>query len=294
VGTLPECRGRGVMSSILQEVCRSIHEQGMDFAWLGGDRLRYGRYGWARGGFHMRFDFTDRYLPPPPAEGTVRPLDRERDFDLVREAASGAPSTILMPDKELRLRLSAPGMGWVIGKSFIITDYARDDSVALADGDPEEIALLLAHHLAHIRKADPTRGRISAQAGPHATAAMRAFRKYHASSSLGPLWMFRVGRLVPLLEKMCRAAAPRIGRGTDRLEMVNSDTGEAATIVCRGGKARVLPEAGPDAPRFSTTDLSDICFGPFPLDMFFPGLAKDSPIRRIFPLPAFISRFFAL
>ncbi len=49
VSTLPAYRGKGVMSAALRKVT-AIMDTEYDFTWLGGDRMRYGRYGWAFGG----------------------------------------------------------------------------------------------------------------------------------------------------------------------------------------------------------------------------------------------------
>jgi len=147
VGTLREARGRGVMTSLLRQACLDADAAGYDFCWLGGDRIRYGRHGWATGGVRMRFWFPRRFLPEPPDEAGVRRLEPGRDFERVRDHLAGDPNTVVVDELELRRILDCQATGgWVSGDAFIV--YRRGiGNVYLADGTPEEIGSLLSHHL---------------------------------------------------------------------------------------------------------------------------------------------------
>ena len=62
VGTDPRYRGRGFMSDILDLLVERMADHEIPLAKLGGDRIRYGRWGWERGGPERRYRITDRYL----------------------------------------------------------------------------------------------------------------------------------------------------------------------------------------------------------------------------------------
>ncbi|MHC4986098.1 MAG: GNAT family N-acetyltransferase, partial [Planctomycetota bacterium] len=80
VGTPAEHRGRGVMSALLTAATAKMDAE-VDFAWLGGDRLRYGRFGWAFGGERYSYTTNTRYLPDPPDASAVRAMDPAVDGD---------------------------------------------------------------------------------------------------------------------------------------------------------------------------------------------------------------------
>ncbi len=203
VATLPEARGRGVMSAILRSVCAELDGGGYDLAWLGGDRQRYGRFGWAGGGQVMRFEFFERYLPPAPAEDAVRPLDWAVDFERFRDHVAALPDALAMPDEELHmLATGQPLTGWALGESFIVTSRGGA-TVFFGDGPPEEIALLLAHLLRLERRKEGDHWRVSVHCGAAPSPLLRTCQRYHWHASSGPLWMFRVCSLVPFLQKLC-------------------------------------------------------------------------------------------
>ena len=60
VATWPTYRGRGFMTGLLKRCVSLMEEEGYAFSDLGGDRLRYGRYGWENTGRAWRFDITER------------------------------------------------------------------------------------------------------------------------------------------------------------------------------------------------------------------------------------------
>lgn len=62
VATLPEARGRGVMSALLEEANRQMICNGVDISLLGGDRLRYARYGWEPAGYARNLQISANYL----------------------------------------------------------------------------------------------------------------------------------------------------------------------------------------------------------------------------------------
>lgn len=57
VATIPEARGRGVMSALLTEANRQMVRSGTDVSLLGGDRLRYARYGREPVGYVRQWDW---------------------------------------------------------------------------------------------------------------------------------------------------------------------------------------------------------------------------------------------
>ncbi len=294
VGTLREARGQGVMTSLLRQACLDADAAGYDFCWLGGDRIRYGRHGWATGGVRMRFWFPRRFLPEPPDEAGVRRLEPGRDFERVRDHLARDPNTVVVDDLELHriLECEATG-GWVSGDAFIV--YRRGiGNVYLADGTPEEIGRLLSHHLRWLESQSDWDGDLAVHCAPADSALMRACRLYYAGLSMSPSGMFRVGPLRAFLEKVCRAAQPKVAEGSGAVSLVNAETGEAVTVRCTGGRLSVEDGAQEGAYNLGRRDLSEACFGLCPLDVYLPGLPADSFLRQVLPLPAHWSRFFGV
>ena len=294
VGTLRQERGRGVMTSLLKTACHDADAAGYDFCWLGGDRLRYGRFGWATGGLRAHFNFSERYLPDPPPQAEVRPLEPERDFQLVLDHLAQEPNTVLAEPDELGkiLRCDNTG-GWVSGDAFIVY-RRRIENVYLGAGAPEAIARLLSHHLRWLKSQTEQRGDLAAECALAPSPLMAACQRYYAYMTVGPSGMFRVGPLTPFLEKACRAAQPKVACGSGRVSLADSETGETVTVACRRGRLSVQPGACERVYSLGRRELSELCFGLCPLDLHLPGLPEDSFLRRVLPLPAYWSRFFGV
>ncbi len=58
VATLPEFRGRGLMSELLDATAKEIQNSGAPFSWLAGARYRYGHWNWERGGAALVLSLT--------------------------------------------------------------------------------------------------------------------------------------------------------------------------------------------------------------------------------------------
>jgi predicted N-acetyltransferase YhbS len=62
VGTLPAFRGGGVMSRLLRHAIDEMNSRRIPLSLLGGDRLRYGRFGWEAAGEQLELALRRRYL----------------------------------------------------------------------------------------------------------------------------------------------------------------------------------------------------------------------------------------
>lgn len=55
VSVRPDKRGGGLMSAMLDDTIRTLEKDGYDMSWLGGNRFRYGNYGWEHGGRYVNY-----------------------------------------------------------------------------------------------------------------------------------------------------------------------------------------------------------------------------------------------
>ncbi|MFC1525256.1 GNAT family N-acetyltransferase [Candidatus Latescibacterota bacterium] len=65
VGTESERRGRGIMTAMLHHAVERMEREGCAISVLGGDRQRYGWFGWERGGVRNCFSLLTRYVGKP-------------------------------------------------------------------------------------------------------------------------------------------------------------------------------------------------------------------------------------
>ncbi len=294
VGTLREARGRGVMTSLLKAACRDADAAGYDFCWLGGDRLRYGRFGWAPGGLKGLFSFSERFLPDPPPEAEFRPFEPERDSEFVRDHLAHDPNTVVVEAGELGSVLQCENTGgWVSGDAFIAYRRRRHN-VYLGGGTPEAIAGLLSHHLRWLKAQPEPHGDLTVECAMPPSPLMGACQRHYARMTIAPSGMFRVGPLTSFFEKACRVAQAKVGCGSGSVSLADSESGETVTVACRDGRLSVEPGGREDVYSLGRRELSEVCFGLCPLELHLPGLPEDSFLRRVLPLPVHWSRFFGV
>lgn len=102
VATLPEERGKGHMAKLLRYVIREMEKRNWPLSWLGGDRQRYGNFGWELAGEKASLYLTERSLAkggikpsvmkevfPEEAEAKVIELNRTLRFRVDREKSLG-------------------------------------------------------------------------------------------------------------------------------------------------------------------------------------------------------------
>jgi len=288
VGTHPDHRGRGVMTAILEGAVRWLDDDGFDASWLAGDRMRYSRFGWTPAGRELRFVTSPRYLPEPAAARAVRELDVEGDLDRIVRHLDGLPGAVLMMRDELLMRLHGLHVrGWVKGDSFLMTDLTGEH-VLLADGDPADIASLIAWQEAALR--NEGRQLAAIETSTEGSALLRACRACCRSVSLHHCCSFRIGPLRRFLGKVGAMLAGRLPDGRGELRIANSDTGESAVLVVADGRADVRPGEARDPMAMSATELAEFFFGMLPVSDSTDYLAPDGPLRHMLPLSVHLPR----
>jgi len=289
VGTLPEWRGRGAMSTILRAVTAEMDTE-CDFTWLGGDRQRYGRFGWAFGGVKHWYTTNTRYLPDPPDGSTVRPMDPAVDGEMIWQYTQSMPYAIGFNRREFDQLLSIRDVGGVVsdGAWVVFRGPMTRPRVLLADGPTDRVAALMAHLSQQATGENNPDGGIAFEAGPYDSALARVALAHYASMEQQQVGGFRLCDMAGYFRRACRAVEPTLVGGSDELSLRNTDTGQAVRIVCENGKLSVDDHVGADVREMTTTQLSELVFSMLPLDVVLPGLAADSPLQALLRMPVYL------
>ena len=136
VSCLKEYRGRGVMTSALTKILRESAENGAAIAYLGGDRYRYGRFGFDYGGGALYLDFRYERLKKAAAgysgnaaagapDGTPSIGDLEVDIRKAGETDSDyldnlyklLPSCVQRSREYWKMQLNYSMFAWNIGRA---------------------------------------------------------------------------------------------------------------------------------------------------------------------------------
>lgn len=294
VSTLPSHRGMGIMSALLKAATQEMDGR-CDFSWLWGDRHRYGRYGWAKGGITQHFDTTGKYLPSPPADEEVTTLTPQQAVGRICKWWKEMPFGADLTEQEVRLQLSRPGARTVaLGEAWAtFTEGQGSLSVFGGDGDLNELAALLAH-LVHKREETEKGWSIEFVTPPCDCALQQVAVRHYWRMDCRPTASFRICDMGGYFERAARIMEPTLQDGNGELELRNVDNGQEVRIVCRNGSYDILPEAGATARKMTTTEISEAVFGLLPLDVVLPGLPAASPIRALFNAPMHINPLCAL
>ncbi len=285
VCTDPDFRGGGRMTALMRRILPLADT--FDWVWLDGDRLRYGRYGWAPGGRSYRFTFFARHLPPPPAEG-VTVTDVADAAGEIAAAFETAPQSVrFAPGETARLFRAGRGRDFQrvrLGRSFLVFRRA-DNLVVGGDGVEEELAALLASRLA-TRSTGPGPATVEVRCGPEPGPLLALGARRCAHYRIEPSNSYRVGALVRFGRRACRAARRAVTSGQGHLALRNADNGQAVVFECREGRlsARAARKDEP-ARKLTCAELSAFFFGLCPPESVGLRLPSDSPFRRVFPLP---------
>jgi predicted N-acetyltransferase YhbS len=290
VGTHPERRGEGLMSRLLEEAIARMQRQGYALSILGGDRQRYGWFGWENGGVRHLFELTLRQLGrPSPAEHRlpVRRLEPERGICRKLQALAQARAYgVERRPGELPAIFRRNGRhlwGCQVGRRFAYLvlggphrqarPYERIDE---AGGDPELVISMV--RVLMRRYGCP---RLVAIAGPNPEEA-ELFLAHSASWSRTTDLMIKIldlGKLLKALHPLLRRRAQAAGiRGA-----FHFSTGDGSPMakleLGRGRLYRV---------KMSQRELVHLFFGALPLGQVWPAQGALKVLGRILPLPLYL------
>lgn len=289
VAAAPERRGQGIMTALLEAAGERMRQQGYPLSVLGGDRRRYGWFGWENAGLRNTFSLTPRYLGRPTATERrllIRPLrldlatrrrilalDRVRPFGTERRAAELAPRFQRTSRDAWECRVGRCFAYVVLGgHAHQARPYERVDEVG---GDPELVRSMIRVLMARYR-CPHLRATTGANPGDVAL-----FRPVSGQWERGTDGMVRIVDLPLLLEQLApvlRRRAQRLHRnGTLHLSMI--DSGQQGTLTLGPGPVHRL--------RLSDREMVALFFGLHPVGEAFTGTAA-ARLDGLLPLPLFI------
>lgn len=285
VSSLPEFRGRKVMSTLLAAQIRAAAD--VDFLWLWGDAARYGRFGFVPGGAMYVIETFDRYLPKPDPACPVAEIGAAEALPAIHAPIARWPTAVIVRDGEIPERPGGSPRRFFRAETAIMVATADLGAVILADGTPAAIAQLLRHALEIRRAESPDRWRIEIRCDPANHGLLGALRPLAHSVRIQPSAMFRAVNLPSLFSKATRLAGIDADDLPERLRIAVAGDGRA--VAAGNEHAPLAPNLELD-PRA----LSDLFFGLYPPEVAAPGIAAGSVLRSILPLPCPISELFAL
>lgn len=298
VGTHPERRGEGIMTRLLQDAVARMEAAGHAISVLGGDRQRYGRFGWENAGVRNLFALTPRSLgPPSAAERGLRlePFPAIADSALCRRIhrlGAGRPFAVRRRLADIHPLLQRNGRdAWTCrdGRRFAYAvlsgearhnrPYAQVDEVG---GDPDLVLSLLRLLMARFR-----RDHLVAIAGPDP-------EQVGLLAPVSAGWRRQSDGMVRIvcLERLVRQLRPELRRraraggadGVFRLQLAGA-AAQACDLDLGNGARRHRVVLDP-------RQLVQLLFGCLPLDEVFAarsgaGLtaAALEPLSRVLPLP---------
>lgn len=168
VATDPRYRGEGHMSALLQFWLDRMDEAGIPLSKLGGDRTRYGRFGWENAGRDRIYRVMPRSLDWET--GAVKRYDGgDADLATIRELYESKPLRVDRDDADYRGRLGRGHIETLLyagdGDAYLsFTRGSSEGAVLEAAGEPRGLRALLGHALeaydlselrCHVHPTDP-------------------------------------------------------------------------------------------------------------------------------------------
>jgi predicted N-acetyltransferase YhbS len=110
----PAYRGQGIMSTFLEAAQEDLWERGCDISWLGGDRERYGRYGWEHAGFRRQTRIDAKAPWSVPAAGRV--VDPREHLEEIDRMFQAMPLRTERSREMLKRHIERPEFVWWVGE----------------------------------------------------------------------------------------------------------------------------------------------------------------------------------
>lgn len=304
VATKPGYRGRGLMTELLEHASSFMRSEGYPLSDLGGDRLRYGRFGWETAGIKWEFGVTKRSISARPAPDDVdveawRGTKREHRATLGLHNGQGFG---LKRDPELhRILLGRHGKSVSIARRG-----SRIDSYCVVAGDKSPFQ----EEERRVCRIDELAGSSS---GVHALIANLLCREGYERVSVPMPWSHPLnGRIRELssgwsagpwrmlkildLPAIFRSFEVQISRrareaalGQDRSISVGIEGEETAVGIEVNGDGISFSESnGPGATRLTEREAALLLFGQTPPDLLARLPDESRFVRALLPLEFFL------
>ena len=285
VSCLPGCRGKGMMTDLLNATIARMTRDGYHVSILGGDRQRYRRFGWEVAGTARNLWLGSRRIngkPVLPAEDNrpTRWIGGESTIDKIHAAYQTNVSRILRTREETRLCLQRVNLAtWIHtrdGKFAYIC--LSDNRIAEYGGDLATFEELLSFLLAR-------RGlsvQIPAEEGSGQLDALML--QFAGNFSQNPVDMIRIFSLKSILELYRPILNCRLATWQGSIVLEIADDGEKVQISRTSGSLQIASTSAASDLKLDRPTWAPTLFGPFT-----QGIPADpriqSFVRQAFPLP---------
>jgi predicted N-acetyltransferase YhbS len=241
VSTLASERKKGHMTALLDRVIRLMREGGFALSALGGDRQRYGPFGWDHAGVAVRLTFTRRSLERGNLEA-LAPEERTLDEALATVRRLHVRRACYVARPRLSDQLRKPGLRfWTAPDSYAITRGENSGEVQVCEmfsGVSAEPAFVLA-----ILRAT-TCGSAVWTVSAHERPMLWRLLPHASGLSTVPDWSYRIVDLFRFLSAERDVIARRavdLGDFEATIGIVESDRTDTATIRWRHGRLDLSP-----------------------------------------------------
>ncbi|OGV69777.1 MAG: hypothetical protein A3K19_22295 [Lentisphaerae bacterium RIFOXYB12_FULL_65_16] len=287
----PPYRKHGLMSALLQRMTEEACQGGFAISMLGGDRLRYGRYGWEHAGAERTLQISSGMRRAEKEEPvSVTSIRRwrgdRRDVRRMHEAYQALPyhteRTEDQMDRTLR-RSNGNVAVWICDQPETGFAYVclNGDSIAEYAGATPALELLI-RFLLKSRSWNVRLPPIEAE-----TEREKLLLGCAQGFSVVPAAMIRIVALHRTLACYKPVLTRRLRGWQGSVTLAVKDDAEQVTLSGKGGRL-TMRRGGTAADRVITLDIRDMArllFGPFPPAL---GPAQDDEfVRRAFPLPLY-------
>ncbi len=290
VATDPQRRGEGIMGILLRRAIEVMERQRCDVSILGGDRQRYGWFGWENAGVRTVYSLTPRSLGAPKDRGIELVRNPVLDDALCRRIArlSGQRAVgAVRPKRYVEhivgrtsrdVWVAQDGQRWAYlvlgGSAHRARPYERVDEVG---GDPQLVVQALRLIASRYRLA-----RLRAIAGPDPYE-HGIFTGISSDWSAQSDLMVKILDPAKLLEKMLPVVAEKAGKGAVKGTFVFCDTRATEWARWPLGKGREHRIT------IGERALVRLLFGHVPLHWAFGEINGVDALARLLPLPLFVA-----
>jgi len=282
----PSYRKRGLMGALLERCIADMEAEGAGICLLGGDRTRYGNYGWEHAGCERSLTLASGVTRFESAEAISAASLRvwngdDADLGRILAAYAALPYRCERTAAECARVLRRPGqVVWICDRPETGFGYASIRSGAIVEygGTAAAVECLVRFFL------QTGSWNVAIPPVDAETALEKVLLRHAQSYFVRPAGMIRVIDLRVVLESYLPVLRDRLQAWTGEVALRSMDNGSTVRLVGEAGSLRV--EAVPrdaTALELPRRELAQLLFGPFAPDLGDWG--RHSALRRAFPLP---------